>query len=98
MARIAGVDIPKEKKVVFSLQYIYGIGPTTSRRIVSTAGVNPDTRVKDLSDQDVNRIREIIDKEHKVEGDLRREVTMNVKRLIEIGSRRGTRHRRSLPP
>jgi len=97
MARIAGVDLPKDKKVVFSLQYIYGIGPTTSRRIVTTAGVNPDTRVKDLSDQDVNRIREIIDKEHKVEGDLRREVTMNVKRLIEIGSRRGTRHRRSLP-
>jgi small subunit ribosomal protein S13 len=97
MARIAGVDLPKDKKVVFSLQYIYGIGPTTSRRIVTTAGVNPDTRVKDLSDQDVNRIREIIDKEHKVEGDLRREVTMNVKRLIETGSRRGTRHRRSLP-
>lgn len=97
MARIAGIDLPKDKKVVFSLQYIYGIGPTTSRRIVTTAGVNPDTRVKDLSDQDVNRIREIIDKEHKVEGDLRREVTMNVKRLIEIGSRRGTRHRRSLP-
>ena len=97
MARIAGVDLPKDKKVVFSLQYIYGIGPTISRRIVTTAGVNPDTRVKDLSDQDVNRIREIIDKECKVEGDLRREVTMNVKRLIEIGSRRGTRHRRSLP-
>jgi len=97
MARIAGVDLPKDKKVVFSLQYIYGIGPTTSRRIVTTAGVNPDTQVKDLSDQDVNRIREIIDKEHKVEGDLRREVTMNVKRLIETGSRRGTRHRRSLP-
>ena len=97
MARIAGIDLPKDKKVVFSLQYIYGIGPTTSRRIVTTAGVNPDTRVKDLSDQDVNRIREIIDKEHKVEGDLRREVTMNVKRLIETGSRRGTRHRRSLP-
>lgn len=97
MARIAGVDLPKDKKVVFSLQYIYGIGPTVSRRIVSTAGVNPDTKVKDLTDQEVSRIREAIDKGHKVEGDLRREVTMNVKRLIEIGSRRGTRHRRSLP-
>lgn len=97
MARIAGVDLPKDKKVVFSLQYIYGIGPTVSRRIVSTADVNPDTKVKDLTDQEVNRIREAIDKGHKVEGDLRREVTMNVKRLIEIGSRRGTRHRRSLP-
>jgi len=97
MARIAGVDLPKDKKVVVSLQYIYGIGPTMSRRIVSIAGVNPDTRVKDLTDQEVSRIREIIDKEHKVEGDLRREVTMNVKRLIEIGSRRGTRHRRGLP-
>jgi len=97
MARIAGVDLPKDKKVVFSLQYIYGIGPAMSRRIVSTAGVNPDTKVKDLTDQEVSRIREAIDKGHKVEGDLRREVTMNVKRLIEIGSRRGTRHRRSLP-
>jgi small subunit ribosomal protein S13 len=97
MARIAGVDLPKDKKVVFSLQYIYGIGPAVSRRIVSTAGVNPDTKVKDLTDQEVSRIREAIDKGHKVEGDLRREVTMNVKRLIEIGSRRGTRHRRSLP-
>jgi small subunit ribosomal protein S13 len=97
MARIAGVDLPKDKKVVFSLQYIYGIGPAVSRRIVSTAGVNPDTKVKDLTDQEVSRIREAIDKGHKVEGDLRREVTMNVKRLIEIGSRRGTMHRRSLP-
>ncbi|MBM3154324.1 MAG: 30S ribosomal protein S13 [Chloroflexi bacterium] len=97
MARIAGVDLPKDKKVAFSLQYIYGIGPTASHRIVSTAGVNPDTKVKDLTDQEVSRIREVIDKEYKVEGDLRREVTMNIKRLIEIGSRRGIRHRRSLP-
>jgi len=97
MARIAGVDLPKDKKVVFSLQYIYDRGPSAGHRIVAAAGVNPDTRVKDLNDQEVNRIREIIDKEYKVEGDLRREVTMNIKRLIEIGSRRGTRHRRSLP-
>jgi small subunit ribosomal protein S13 len=97
MARIAGVDIPKDKRVEISLQYIYGIGPNLSRRILSTSGVNPDTRVKDLSEQDVNRIREVIDKEYKVEGVLRKEVNFNIKRLIEIGSYRGVRHRRGLP-
>ena len=97
MARIAGVDIPKDKRVEVSLQYIYGIGPNLSRRILSTSGVNPDTRVKDLSEQEVNRIREVIDKEYKVEGALRKEVNFNIKRLIEIGSYRGLRHRRGLP-
>jgi small subunit ribosomal protein S13 len=97
MARIAGVDIPKEKRVEVSLQYIYGIGPNLSHRILSTSGVNPDTRVKDLSEQEVNRIREVIDKEYKVEGALRKEVNFNIKRLIEIGSYRGLRHRRGLP-
>jgi small subunit ribosomal protein S13 len=97
MARIAGVDIPKEKRIEISLQYIYGIGPNLSQRILSTSGVNPDTRVKDLSEQEVNRIREVIDKGYKVEGTLRKEVNFNIKRLIEIGSYRGLRHRRGLP-
>ena len=97
MARIAGVDIPKEKRVEISLQYIYGIGPHASRRILSSSGVTPDTKVKDLSEQEVNRIREIIDKEYKVEGGLRKEVNFSIKRLIEIGSYRGLRHRRGLP-
>jgi small subunit ribosomal protein S13 len=97
MARIAGVDIPKDKRVEISLQYVYGIGPASSRRILSSSGVNPDTKVKDLSEQEVMRIREIIDKGYKVEGGLRKEVNLNVKRLIEIGSYRGLRHRRGLP-
>jgi len=97
MARIAGVDLPKEKMVVISLQYIYGIGHTSSHDILAASGVNPDTKVKDLTEQEVSKIRETIDKEHKVEGDLRREVNLNIKRLIEIGCRRGVRHRRSLP-
>ena len=97
MARIAGVDIPKDKRVEVSLQYIYGIGPNSSRRILASSGVNPDTKVKDLSEQEVSRIREIIDKEYKVEGTLRKEVNFNIKRLIEIGSYRGLRHRRGLP-
>ena len=97
MARIAGVDIPKDKRVEISLQYVYGIGPASSRRILSSSGVNPDTKVKDLSEQEVMRIREIIDKEYRVEGGLRKEVNLNVKRLIEIGSYRGLRHRRGLP-
>jgi small subunit ribosomal protein S13 len=97
MARISGVDIPKDKKVGVSLQYIYGIGPASSRHILSSSGVNPDTRVKDLTEQEVNRIREIIDKTYKVEGVLRKEVNFNIKRLIEIGSYRGQRHRRGLP-
>jgi small subunit ribosomal protein S13 len=97
MARIAGVDIPKDKRVEISLQYIYGIGPAVSRRILSSSSISPDTKVKDLSEQEVSRIREIIDKEYKVEGGLRKEVNLNIKRLIEIGSYRGLRHRRGLP-
>jgi small subunit ribosomal protein S13 len=97
MARIAGVDIPKDKRVEISLQYIYGIGPASSRRILSSSGISPDTKVKNLSEQEVSRIREIIDKEYKVEGGLRKEVNLNIKRLIEIGSYRGLRHRRGLP-
>ena len=97
MARIAGVDIPRDKRVEIGLRYIYGVGPTTSRKILQQTRVNPDTRVRDLTEEEVNRIREVIDKQHTVEGDLRREVNLNVKRLIEIGAYRGTRHRRGLP-
>ncbi len=97
MARIAGVDIPRDKRVEISLCYIYGIGLTTSRKILERTRVNPNTRVKDLTEEEVNRLREVIDREHKVEGDLRREVDMNIKRLIEIGCYRGMRHRRNLP-
>ncbi len=97
MARIAGVDIPRDKRVEISLCYIYGIGLTTSRKILERTRINPDIRVKDLSEEEVNRLRETIDREHKVEGDLRREVDMNIKRLIEIGCYRGMRHRRNLP-
>jgi small subunit ribosomal protein S13 len=97
MARIAGIDIPREKRVEISLTYIYGIGLPTSQKILAQANVNPDTRVRDLTEEQVNRLREIIDRRHKVEGDLRREVALNIKRLIEIGSYRGTRHRRNLP-
>ncbi|HEX4716134.1 MAG TPA: 30S ribosomal protein S13 [Ktedonobacteraceae bacterium] len=97
MARIAGVDIPREKRVEISLCYIYGIGLTTSQKILERARISPDTRVKDLTEEEVNRLRELIDREHKVEGDLRREVDMNIKRLIEIGCYRGMRHRRNLP-
>ncbi len=97
MARIAGVDIPKDKRVEVSLRYIYGIGTSNSRDILRKAKVNPDTRVKDLTEEEVNRVREIIDKGFKVEGDLRREVNLNIKRLTEIGCYRGVRHRRSLP-
>ncbi|HTI13922.1 MAG TPA: 30S ribosomal protein S13 [Dictyobacter sp.] len=97
MARIAGVDIPREKRVEISLCYIYGIGLTTSRKILDKTRINPDTRVRDLTEEEVNRLREVIDHEYKVEGDLRREVDMNIKRLIEIGCYRGMRHRRNLP-
>jgi small subunit ribosomal protein S13 len=97
MARIAGVDIPREKRVEISLCYIYGIGLTTSQKILEKTRVNPDTRVRDLSEEEVNRLREVIDREYKVEGDLRREVNENIKRLIEIGCYRGMRHRRNLP-
>lgn len=97
MARIAGVDIPRDKHVEISLCYIYGIGLTTSRKILERTRINPTTRVKDLTEEEVNRLRELIDREYKVEGDLRREVDMNIKRLIEIGCYRGMRHRRNLP-
>lgn len=97
MARIAGVDIPREKRVEISLCYIYGIGLTTSRKILEKTHINPDTRVRDLTEEEVNRLREVVDREYKVEGDLRREVDMNIKRLIEIGCYRGMRHRRNLP-
>jgi len=97
MARIAGVDIPKSKQIAVSLTYIHGIGPSLSRKILAQAGVNPATKVSELAEDEVNRIREIIDREYNVEGELRKEVDLNVKRLIEIGSYRGTRHRRSLP-
>jgi len=97
MARIAGVDIPRDKRVEFSLRYIFGIGPSNSRVIVARARVNPDTRVKDLTEEEISRLREIIEKNHKVEGDLRREIQLNVKRMSEIGCYRGVRHRRNLP-
>jgi small subunit ribosomal protein S13 len=97
MARLAGIDIPREKRVEVALTYIYGIGLTSSQRILAQTNVNPDTRVRDLTEEQVNRLREVIDRRYKVEGDLRREVAMNVKRLIEIGSYRGLRHRRNLP-
>ncbi|MDV3429269.1 MAG: 30S ribosomal protein S13 [Bacillota bacterium] len=96
MARIAGVDLPKEKRVEVGLTYIYGIGLSTSHKILGAAGVNPDTRVKDLTEQEVNSIRDYI-KNLKVEGDLRREIALNIKRLVEIGCYRGIRHRRGLP-
>jgi small subunit ribosomal protein S13 len=97
MARIAGIDIPREKRVEVALTYIYGIGLSSSQRILKQTSVNPDTRVRDLTEDQVNRLREVIDRTFKVEGDLRREVALNIKRLIEIGSYRGTRHRRNLP-
>jgi small subunit ribosomal protein S13 len=97
MARIAGIDIPRDKRVDVSLRYIYGIGPKIAQRVVTQAQVNPQTRVRDLTDDEVNRIREIIDRDITVEGDLRREVRQNIQRLIEINCYRGIRHRRNLP-
>lgn len=97
MARIAGVDLPKGKRTEIALTYIYGIGKSTSQRILNQAGIDPDIRVKDLTEEDATRIRVIVDRDYKVEGDLRREVTQNIKRLQEIGSYRGLRHRRNLP-
>ncbi|HEV8054638.1 MAG: 30S ribosomal protein S13 [Chloroflexi bacterium] len=97
MARIAGIDIPREKRVEIALTYVYGLGLPTSQKILAQANVNPDTRVRDLTEEQVGRLREIIDRRYKVEGDLRREVAMNIKRLQEIGSYRGLRHRRNLP-
>ncbi len=97
MARIAGIDLPREKRVEIGLTYIYGIGVSSSRKILDKAKVNPDTRVKDLTDEQVNSIRKVMDEGYKVEGDLRREVALNIKRLTEIGCYRGIRHRRGLP-
>ncbi len=97
MARIAGIDLPREKRIEIGLTYIYGIGRKRSNKILQEAGVNPDTRVKDLTESEVGRLREVIDKNYMVEGDLRREVSLNIKRLMEIGCYRGVRHRRGLP-
>jgi len=97
MARIEGVDLPRNKRVEVALNYLFGIGPTRSRTILAATRVNPDTRVKDLTEMEVNLLRDFIAKNYKVEGDLRREVQMNIKRLIEIGCYRGLRHRRNLP-
>jgi small subunit ribosomal protein S13 len=97
MARIAGVEIPRDKRVEIALTYIFGVGLTTSRRVLAATSVDPDIRVKDLSEEQVNRLREFIDRNVVVEGDLRREVDLNIKRLIEIGCYRGVRHRKNLP-
>lgn len=97
MARIAGVDLPREKRVVIALTYIYGIGNTTAKKIVESCGIDPSTRVRDLTEDEVSKVRDAIDGTYKVEGDLRREIALNIKRLIEIGSYRGIRHRRGLP-
>lgn len=97
MARIAGVDLPRDKRIEVSLTYIFGIGRSSSRKILADAGINPDTRVKDLTEEEVSKLREIIEKEYHVEGDLRRQVNMDIKRLMDLGCYRGIRHRRGLP-
>ncbi|MGI8608683.1 MAG: 30S ribosomal protein S13 [Candidatus Dormibacteria bacterium] len=97
MARIAGVDIPRDKRVVIAMTYIFGIGPTTAKKVIASANLDPDTRVSKLTDEQVGRLREVVDKQLKVEGELRREVALNIKRLMEIGTYRGLRHRRGLP-
>lgn len=97
MARIAGVDLPKEKKVAISLRYIFGIGPTTAMRILTEAGIDPNTRTKDLREDEIVKIRAILERDYVVEGDLRRDITMQIKRLMDIGSYRGLRHRKGLP-
>jgi small subunit ribosomal protein S13 len=97
VARISGIDIPRDKRVIISLTYIFGIGPTSARQILAGAGISEERRVRDLTEDEVNRLRELVDRRYKVEGDLRREVSMNIKRLMEIGSYRGIRHRRNLP-
>lgn len=97
MARISGVDLPKEKRVEIGLTYIFGIGRSNSNKILQQTGINPDTRVKDLTEDEVAKLRDVIDKDYEVEGDLRRSVAMDIKRLMEIGSYRGLRHRRGLP-
>jgi small subunit ribosomal protein S13 len=97
LARIVGVDLPRNKRVEVALTYIYGIGNTSAKKILATTNINPDTRVKDLNEEEISRLRHVIEKEYKVEGDLRKEVFMNIKRLIEIGCYRGVRHRKNLP-
>ncbi|ACA58811.1 30S ribosomal protein S13 [Candidatus Desulforudis audaxviator] len=97
MARISGVDLPRDKRVEVALTYIYGIGRSSAKQLLEQVNVNPETRVRDLTEEEISRLRDLIDKEYKVEGDLRREVSLNIKRLIEIGSYRGLRHRRGLP-
>jgi len=97
MARIAGIDLPRDKRVEIGLTYIYGIGRATSNKILKEAGINPDTRVRDLTDDEAAKLREIIEKSYVVEGDLRREIALNIKRLMEIGCYRGIRHRKGLP-
>lgn len=97
MARIAGVDLPREKRVEIGLTYVYGIGLKSSQKILAKTGINPDTRVKDLTEEEVTKLREVIDSEYTVEGDLRRQVALDIKRLMEIGCYRGIRHRRGLP-
>jgi len=97
MARLAGVDLPREKRVEYGLTYIYGIGLTSSRKILAEAGINPDTRVKDLTDDEVAKLREILENEYTVEGDLRRNVAYDIKRMTDIGCYRGVRHRKGLP-
>jgi len=97
MARIEGIDLPRDKRVEIALTYIFGIGKPTSKKILATTGINPDTRIKNLTEEEVNKLREVIDRDYKVEGDLRREIALNIKRLIEIGCYRGLRHRRGMP-
>lgn len=97
MARIAGVDLPRDKRAEIGLTYIFGIGRATSNKILAEAGVSPDTRIKDLTEAEIGRLREVIDRKYKVEGDLKRDIALNIKRLMEIGCYRGLRHRRGLP-
>lgn len=97
MARIAGVDLPRDKRIEISLTYIFGIGKSSAQAILKSAGINPDTRVKDLTEDEVSKLREIIEKEYQVEGDLRRQTSMDIKRLMDLGCYRGLRHRRGLP-
>ena len=97
MARIAGVDLPREKRIEIALTYIFGVGPTVAQQIITTTGINPDTRVKDLTEEEEQKLRAELENNHKVEGDLRREIAMNIKRLMDIGCYRGLRHRQGLP-
>jgi small subunit ribosomal protein S13 len=97
VARIAGVDLPRDKRIEYALPYIYGIGLTASRKILALTGINPDTRVRDLTEAEISKIREVLERDYRVEGDLRREVALSIRRLVEIGCYRGIRHRRSLP-